>query len=238
MNFHCTRPMRIASILLAGVLAAAPGLRAQTTIGAALTTSVGPFTRAAAGFQSVGQSFVVPTLTTQLSSFSLSLSNFFNGGALKFDAYILAFDPANRRVTGSVLWNAADILGSANDFAFDMRSFGTGNLSLTAGATYLFLITTSTQGDGAAGDASNLVGANDADGYTGGSLWVASNGSDAGALRDAGAFAAVNGVTDANFSAVFRADPTVVPEPAAVLLTGSGLVALGLIGRRRRRSAR
>ncbi len=238
MNSHLTHPMRLTAILLAGALAAAPALRAQTTIGAALTTSVGPFTRTAAGFQSVGQSFVVPTLSTQLSSFSLSLSNFFNGGALKFDAYILAFDTANRRVTGSVLWNATDILGSSNDFAFDLRSFNTGNLSLTAGSTYLFLITTSTQGDGAAGDASNLVGANDTDGYTGGSLWVANNGSNAGALRDAGAFTAVDGVTDANFSAVFRADPSVVPEPAAVLLTGTGLVALGLIGRRRRRGTR
>ncbi len=228
-------PMRISRILLVGALVAAPVLHAQTTIGAAMTTSVGPLTRSTAGFQSFGQSFVVPTRTTQLSSFSLGFSNFFNGGALKFDAYILAFDAANRRVTGSVLWNATDLLGSSNDFAFDTRVFNTGNLSLTAGTTYLFLITTSTQGAGVPADASNLVGANDVDGYTGGSFWAAYDGGNAGLLRDAGAFSAVSGVTDASFSAVFRADPTVVPEPATLFLTGVGLMVLWLTARRRGR---
>lgn len=227
--------MRISSVLLAGALAAAPVLPAQTTtIGAALTTSVGPLTRSAAGFQSFGQSFVVPTLTTQLSSFSLAFGNFFNGGALKFDAFVLAFDAANRRVSGNALWSATNIVGSSNDFAFDTRFFNTGNLNLSAGATYLFLITTSTQGSGVPADASNLVGANDVDGYTGGAFWAAYNGDNAGLLRDAGAFTTVDGVTDASFSAVFRADPTVVPEPATLLLTGAGLIGLGLFRHRRR----
>ncbi len=229
-------PMRITSLLAGAALAVAPALRAQTTtVGAVLTTSVGPLTRGSGGFQSVGQSFVVPTLTTQLTSFSLAFSNFFNGGALRFDAYILAFDTANRRVTGDVLWNATNILGSSNDFAFDTRSFNTGNLTLASGTTYLFLITTSTQGAGLPADASNLVGANDVDGYTGGSFWVAYNGTDAGLLRDAGAFSTVDGVTDAGFSAIFRADPTVVPEPATVFLTATGLIGLGAAGYRRRR---
>ena len=132
-----------------------------------------------------------------------------------------------------MLWNTTGLAGSSNDFAFDTRVFNTGNLNLTAGTTYLFLITTSAQGAGVPAEASNLVGANDVDGYTGGSFWAAFNGGDAGLLRDVGAFSAVDGVTDASFSAVFRADPTVVPEPATLFLTGAGVLVLCLAGRRR-----
>ena len=208
---------------------------AQTTIGASPTTSIGPLTRATAGFQSFGQSFTVPTLAPRLSSFSLSFSNFFNGGALKFDAYLYAFDAANRRIAGSALWSALNIAGSANDFAFDTKTFATGSLMLSPSATYLFLITTSNQSEVPA-DAANLVGANDVDGYAGGSFWTASNGANVGALFEAGAFSTADGVTDASFSAVFLADAQVVPEPATFFLTGAGLLACLLVSVRIRKS--
>ena len=229
-------PMRRLVLIAGTTLAFAAPARAQTTtIGAALTTSVGPLTRAASGFQSFGQSFVVPPITTRLSTFSLSFSNFFNGAALRFDAYILAFDTANRRVSGDILWSGLNLSGSANDFAFDTRTFNTGNLNLLAGSTYMFLITTSGQA-GVPDDASNLVGASDVDAYSGGSFWVASNGNNVGALRDAGAFGAVAGIADAGFSAVFVSAQQVVPEPASVLLTGAGLLLLCALGRRRRQT--
>ncbi len=229
-----TTPMRRFLQLTAALLIAVPPARAQATIGAPLTTSVGPLTRSANGFQSFGQSFTVPTLSTRLSSVSLSFSNFFNGGALRFDAYLYAFDAANRRVTGGALWNFLNIAGSSNDFAFDTRTFATGNLSLSAGATYLFLITTSNQGGAVPLDAANLVGASATDAYAGGSFWIASNGEDTGALLAPGAFSAVDGIADANFSAVFATGQQVVPEPATFLLTGAGLLGVGLLVHRRR----
>ena len=208
---------------------------AQTTIGAAQTTSVGPFTRAASGFQSFGQSFTVPTLAPRLSSFSLSFTNFFNGAALKFDAYLYAFDAANRRVTGSALWNALNIVGSSNDFGFDTRTFAMGDLTLSPGTVYLFLLTASNQ-SGVPTDAANLVGANDADAYAGGSFWISSNGANTAALFTAGAFSPVDGVSDASFSATFLASQQVVPEPSVLWLSGFGVTVLLLFMRLRPRS--
>ncbi len=231
MNSLCQLRMRKTVLLAVAVIGLAVPLRAQSTIGASLTTSVGPLTRSTAGFQSFGQSFTVPTLAPQLSSFSLSFSNFFNGSALKFDAYLYAFDVANRRVTGSALWNFLNIAGSSNDFAFDTKTFATGNLTLSPGATYLFLVTTSGQ-TAIPADASNLVGANDTNAYADGSFWIASNSANTGALFAVGAFSAVDGVTDANFSAVFLAGQQVVPEPSTILLTAAGL--FGIIALRRR----
>ena len=222
--------MRRTILLAVAALTIALPARAQITIGAPITTSIGPLTRAAAGFQSFGQSFTVPTLAPRLSSFSLSFSSFFNGAALRFDAYLYAFDVANRRLTGSALWNFLNITGSANEFAFDTKTFGIGNLTLSPGATYLFLITTSNQRDMPA-DASNLVGANDTNGYVDGAFWVASNGANPGALFESGAFGAADGVTDASFSAVFSASQQVVPEPSTIFLTTVGLLALGFLTR-------
>lgn len=227
-----TTPMRTALLLAAATLTiASQRLHAQTTIGASLTTSVGPVGRDPLAFQSFGQSFTVPSLAPRLQSFSLSLTNFSNGGALRFDAYLYAFDAASRRLTGNALWSFANVAGSSNDFAFDSRAFVTGDLLLSPGATYLFLLTTSRQGSIPL-DAANIVGANDTDAYTGGGFYAASNGGDFDALRAANAFASVDGITDAAFSAVFLSSQ-VVPEPATLWLTGAGLLAVAGVIRRR-----
>jgi len=230
------RPSLLA-VAVALSMSAHAALAQTTTIGAALTTSVGPLTRNSAGFQTVGQSFVVPSLTPRLSSFSLTFSNFNEGGTLRFDAYLYAFDAANRRIAGSALWQALNSAGSANDFGFDTRLFNLGNLTLSPSATYMFLVTTSNLGTTIPEDAANLLGGNDTNGYAGGALWTASSGIDVSLLFNTGAFSAVDGVTDANFSAVFTAAATVVPEPATVWLTGSGLALLALAAVRRRGQA-
>ena len=97
-----------------------------------------------------------------------------------------ASNAATQSITGSALWSQLNVAGSANEFDFDARTFDTGRVAVNSGATYLFLISTSNQGSGVPLDAANLVGANDANGYAGGALWVASNGSNFAALSTAG----------------------------------------------------
>lgn len=223
---------RAATALLLGLALTRPAA-AQQSIGAGLTTSVGPLTRAAAGVQTIGQSFTVPPFVTDLSSFRLSLTSAFNGGALRFDAYLYAFNAAEQRITGSALWSQLGVAGSGNEFDFDARTFATGNVTLTSGATYLFLLTTANQGAGVPEDAGNLLGASAADAYAGGSLWVSANGASVAALSNPGAFSRVDGVADAAFTATF-----VTPEPGSVVLLAGGLVVLSAGAARRRRAAR
>lgn len=234
MTLNTITSMRKTLRVAAAALVMALPMRAQTTITAGLTTSVGTLARGAGGFQTIGQSFTVPTLAPRLSSFGLDLTNAFAGGALRFDAYLYAFDTANRRLAGGALWSALNIAGSANDFAFDRRTFSIGSLALTPDAVYMFLLTTSNQGASVPADAGNLLGANDVNSYAGGSLWVSNNGSNVSGLLGTGAFESVSGVSDLSFTAVFTSS-SVVPEPATVLLTAVGVVLLAGVARRRRR---
>lgn len=235
MILNTITSMRNTLLLAAAALVIALPVRAQTTINAGLTTSIGTLTRGSGGFQTIGQSFTVPTLAPRLSSFGLDLTNAFAGGALRFDAYLYAFDTANRRLTGASLWSALNIAGSANDFAFDRRTFSIGSLALTPDAVYMFLLTTSNQGASVPADAGNLLGANDVNSYAGGSLWVSNNGSSITGLLGTGAFESVSGVSDLSFTAVFTSSSAVVPEPATVLLTAVGVALLAGVARRRRR---
>lgn len=233
--------MRHALVLAAASfsLAAVP-LSAQGTFGTGLSSAIGPFTKAAPGFQTLGQSFMAPGVVVRLQSFSLSFTNFFNGAALRFDAYLYAFDVANRRLSGNALWSSTNVAGSGNDFDFDLRTFATGNVRLAPSTIYMFLITTSTQGSTVPDDAANQVGISTGNAYTGGTLWIAENGSNPGRLLDSNAFTDVGSADglDAAFSATFAVDEQVVPEPTTLLLTGAGLIGLVITARRRRMTAR
>jgi hypothetical protein len=233
MILSFSRSMRTRTALAAALLALSAPLGAQATITSALTTSAGPFGPGMSAFQSFGQSFTAPSASAaRLTSFSMYLSSFFNGAAVRFDAYIYAFDVTNRRITGSALASFLNLAGSGNEFDFDRRTF-TASVLLNPSTTYMFLVTTSNQ-SGIPADASDLVGGNDRGSYAGGAFWVASNGANFAALSTPGAFSTLDGVNDLAFDATFAAT-AVIPEPATVVLTGIGLVGLGFVSRRRQR---
>ncbi len=226
-----TASLRRTLVFITACIAFSVPAHAQVTIGAPQTTSFGPFTRGASGFASFGQSFTSPLQSSTLTSVGLSLSNFNNGGALKFDVYIYLFDSAARRVASTALWSAIGVAGSSNDFAFDTRTFATGGLQLGGGSALLLFITAANQSVNPV-DAANLLGVSDADSYSGGSFFTASSGLYADLLQP-GAFTLVNGVADAAFSATFQLSAQVVPEPATALLMAVGLFTLMCIACRR-----
>ena len=225
--------MRTALVLaaFAGVLAIP--LDAQSFIVSGGTTSVGPFTKGPAGFQSFGQSFTAPSGSPTMQSFGIAFSNFFNGGALRFNAYVYAFDVPSRQLTGNALWSFLGSAGSSNYFGFDTQRFNTLDIPLTGGSTYLFLVTASNSGAGVPDDASNLVLANDRDEYDAGAFWAANNGSDFNALFAAGAFGTVDGISDLNFKAVFGSRAEIVPEPSTSVLSAFGMLVLLAVVRRK-----
>jgi len=169
--------------------------------------------------RSLGQTFVVPSPTTQdvLTDFAFSFVG--TDSLLGYTGMIFQWDAVNTRATGPALYTSAARVGS------QAPSFTGLSLALTPGTQYIALVTT----QGVVNDAyrNGFLVNNSTDVYAGGAGFTQSStvedGSTGTGTWATQVWAPTNGNTDFAFTADFIADLTAVPEPASfefVILAG------------------
>jgi hypothetical protein len=181
-----------------------------------------------------GQTFVAPSVDSVMTSFTFYLNDFAdpNLGVVDFAAYVAAWDGS--KASGPMLYSSGALATNNNGGADGMQAFtiNTGGINLIGGNQYVAFFSASNFFDGVSGSATMGFLAN-ADPYTGGSFVFAENGADFGLLTAQSWLIVDDG--DAAFEMSFSAaDNAPVPEPASLMLLGSGLIAAAV--RRYRRT--
>jgi len=180
-----------------------------------------------------GQTFkTVNAVDLVLDSFSLWVVDFsFEPDAIDFAGYVMQWDTALNRATGPVLYESTQrtTVASATSQRFD---FLTGGLTLNSANTYVAFLSASNFFDGLFGFGG--MPRNDPGAYADGHFVYMDNGSDFGALTT-NTWDSFGPVQDLQFEAQFSS-ATPVPEPASMLLLGSGLIGAGVRRYRQRRS--
>ncbi|MGV3709216.1 MAG: PEP-CTERM sorting domain-containing protein [Gemmatimonas sp.] len=184
-----------------------------------------------------GQTFTTAGGFNTLNTFSFWLSSIdsYNGEGLLFRAYVMQWDAVNGHATGPVLYSSALYAGTA--FASQRYDFNTGNLLLTGGAQYVAFLSASgyfasMPPDGASVSMEGTLAGT----YTGGQFVFHDNGDDFSKLTTEEWALSGNAESfQTRFYAEFSGDVAVVPEPSTYLLMFSGLSAVLLVARKRKR---
>ena len=235
--------MRRILVLSAFASALALPLGAQTQVSSGTSTDyIGPLGKDSQGtpLTAIAQTFLLPTGTNYLQSFTFYLASQLNGNQLFLQASVYQF--SGDQLTGPALFASALFAGSGNTGGNDTFTFGNTttsplNLFLAPNVTYAIVLS-ALNGNGSTPDGST-VQANLAAGdtYADGALFYSMVASQAD-LSAPGAFSSLDGTTDVAFDATFTAAPIVsTPEPATLMLVATGLAGMGGVVSRRRRGS-
>lgn len=182
-----------------------------------------------------GQTVTVPASDPLLESFTFYINLQAN---IDFQGYVYQWDPVLSRATGAALYTSG-VTNTEGSGEFEEISFDTGGLALTAGTQYvLFVSTSGLQGPTGSGIFGQPQSQNV---YLGGEFVALSNLNNPALFTSGTWFRNLLGSQgDLAFVVNFgggngEPPPGGVPEPGTYLMLGGGLVALALLGARRRR---